>query len=90
MTEKRANVPEIGIMPASPVLAFVLDVEAGMDLGRTYQTVTRSEPIRLPRLTVLLGFFAFGCVAALGQILLLREFLVTFQVPLWVKLAWVL
>ncbi|MDY0002080.1 MAG: hypothetical protein RBU30_12350, partial [Polyangia bacterium] len=41
--------------------------------------MTSSEPIRLPRPTVLVGFFAFGCVAALGQILLLREFLVSFH-----------
>jgi predicted membrane-bound spermidine synthase len=41
--------------------------------------VTQDQSRHIPRWLVLLGFFAFGCAAALGQILLLREFLVTFH-----------
>jgi len=41
--------------------------------------VTQDQSRHIPRWLVLLGFFAFGCAAALGQVLLLREFLVTFH-----------
>jgi len=41
--------------------------------------VTPDQRKHIPRWLVLLGFFAFGCAAALGQVLLLREFLVTFH-----------
>ncbi len=41
--------------------------------------MTQDQSRHIPRWVVLLGFFAFGCAAALGQVLLLREFLVTFH-----------
>lgn len=41
--------------------------------------MTQDQARHIPRWLVLLGFFAFGCAAALGQVLLLREFLVTFH-----------
>lgn len=41
--------------------------------------MTQEQRRNIPRWLILLGFFAFGCAAALGQVLLLREFLVTFH-----------
>ncbi len=41
--------------------------------------MSQQETRHIPRWLILLGFFAFGCAAALGQVLLLREFLVTFH-----------
>ena len=41
--------------------------------------VSQDQTRPLPLLLVQVGFFAFGCVIALGQVLLLREFLVTFH-----------
>ena len=52
---------------------------AGVEILTGVAIVTDERSLHIPRWLVLLGFFAFGCAAALGQILLLREFLVTFH-----------